>query len=82
MQTNPDPNQETFCADDFSGTPLLEGMKTLASETGQTLADFETMRIGAIVDLAKSHYGDALPEIWRIWIDWNSNDGPQPMGDL
>ncbi len=77
-----DPNQEPFSAADFAGTPLLEAIEKLAAEQQVSLATFETLSMGQVVQRAKDHYGEDLPEIWRIWIDWNDGDSVQPMGDL
>ena len=72
---------ELFNADDYAGTPLLKAIEQLGAETGRSIEQLETVTMGEIAALAQTHYGDRLPEIWRIWIDWQ-DDQVQPMGDL
>ena len=76
------PNHEVFSREDYANTPLLAGIESFAESTGRSMEELESMTMGAIVEAAKCHYGDDLPEIWRIWIDWNEDDTIQPMGDL
>ena len=76
------PNNDIFEVEDYEGTPLLQAIYQLAEETDRTIAEFETLTMGQIVDLAKLQYPHDLPEIWQIWIDWNDGDSVQPMGDL
>ena len=76
------PNDEIFVAADYEGTPLLEAIHRLAEDADRTITDFETLTMGQIVDIARLQYGEDLPEIWQIWIDWNDGDSVQPMGDL
>ena len=77
-----DPNNELFCAADFAGTPLLAAIESLAELTDHSLTEFESMQMRELVAIARGHFGEDLPEIWKIWIDWNEGDHQQPMGDL
>ena len=77
------PNDELFCAADFEGTPLLAAIETLAEKSERSMDDLQSLRMAAVVQLARDQYGEEnLPEIWKIWIDWNEGDSVQPMGDL
>ena len=75
-------DQELFCAEDYEDTPLLAAVKQLCTDTNQTIDFLETLNMGQVVKIARDHYDRELPELWRIWIDWNEGGTSQPMGDL
>ncbi|MCA9173929.1 MAG: hypothetical protein KDB14_05520 [Planctomycetales bacterium] len=75
------PNDQLFDPENFHGTPLLAAIEQMAGETGHTLDELRQLKMRDLVAMARSHY-EVLPEIWQIWVDWNEDDTPQPMGDL
>jgi hypothetical protein len=76
------PNDDRFSRRECAGTPLLAAVEELAQRTGRTLDHMELLTLGEIAEQAEDHYGDPLPEFWRVWIDWNQPGQAQPMGDL
>lgn len=76
-------NRERFNRNEAEGTPLLAAIEELCRRNqGETLEKMEQRTLGDIFAIAQRTYGDALPEFWRIWEDWNRPDLRQPMGDL
>lgn len=62
---------------------LKRAMEDLAARLGRTIESLEGTTLGEAFRLACDVYGDALPDFWVIWNDWNTApDDPQPMGDL
>jgi len=74
---------EKFDRTDYTDTPLLKEIESLAASTDQSLDEFEKLTMRQIHDIAVTHYGkEKLPEIWVIWADYNRPDLEQYMGDL
>jgi hypothetical protein len=77
------PNDDRFNRHEAAGTPLLVAIEELCRlNPDETLAAMEERTLGQIFHIAVQTYGEALPEFWRIWQDWNRPDLRQPMGDL
>ncbi|MFM8251962.1 MAG: hypothetical protein ACKOBW_10245 [Planctomycetota bacterium] len=74
-------DDERFQRDEV-GRPFLDAVQALCEQTGQTLAHMEFLSHHQIADLAVQTYGDSLPAFWKVWLDWQRPQGPQPMGDL
>ncbi len=83
MHHEPSPNDDRFCRREAAGTPLLAAVEELCRlNAGETLEAMERRTLGEIFAIACHTYGDALPEFWRVWEDWNRPGMQRPMGDL
>jgi len=62
--------------------PMLQAVDELASSLGRNIEEMELYTMGQVFEMAVDHYGEPLPDYWRVWKDWHDPDEIQPMGDL
>lgn len=80
MPAEYDPTREVFDPQ-TSATPLIEAVRKLAEDSGESFASFTGRSFDELGHLADIAY-DELPEFWRIWKDWHAPQPRPTMGDL
>ncbi len=65
------PLDEKFDPEFAKGTPLYEAVAQLADSTDRSVESMQNLTMGEIYEMARNIYGEALPEFWRNWGNWN-----------